>query len=69
MAEKKEKKRWHSSQRLERERKRTAEKPDKVRWKIHSKKIKEMKEEHKKKRRAHAANRKKLVEKGVIKQA
>jgi hypothetical protein len=69
MAEKKEKKRWSSTQRLARERKRTTEKPDKIRWKLHSKKIKEIKEEHKKKRKARKANRNKLIEKGVIKKA
>jgi hypothetical protein len=67
MSEKKERTRWTSGQRLERDSKKK-DKPDKIRWRLNSKKIKEMKEELRKKRKARNENRKKLIEKGVIKQ-
>ncbi len=69
MAEKKEKKRWTSKERLERENKRTTPKPDKIRWKLQLKKNKEIKKELMKKRKERIANKQKLIEKGVIKKA
>lgn len=69
MAAKKEKKRWTSTQRLERTIKKNTPKPDKLRWKIQLKNVKTMKTDLAKKRKERIANRKKLIEKGVIKQA
>jgi hypothetical protein len=59
--------RWSSVKRRERDLKKN-DKVDKPRWTIYSKKVKELKEELRKKRRARKANRLMLVEKGVIKQ-
>ena len=65
LAEKK--KRWTSVQRAEK--KKGKVKPDKIRWKLQLKKFREMKDAHKAKRQKAAENRKKLMEKGVIKKA
>ncbi len=58
--------RWSSKKRLERDLKSEA-KPDKPRWVIYSKKVKELKEDLRKKRRTKRANHKILLDKGVIK--
>ena len=60
------KKRWSSTDRKEKAKK---PKADKVRWFIQLKKVKDVKEAHKKLRQKKAANRLKLVEKGVVKAA
>lgn len=59
--------RWSSVKRRERDLAKK-DKVDKPRWTIYSKKVKELKEDLRKKRRKRKANYKMLVEKGVIKQ-
>lgn len=65
--DKKKKARWNSVQRAAK--KKGKVKPDKIRWKLVLKKFKEMKDAHKTKRQKSTENKKKLIEKGVIKQA
>ena len=57
--------RWTSVQRHERQN--GKEKPDKLRWRLKLKKIREIKDAHRKLRRQTKKNRQMLIDKGVIK--
>jgi hypothetical protein len=57
--------RWTSIQRLAK--KQGKEKPEKLRWRLRFKKIKEQKEAHRKLRQKRKKNRQMLIDKGVIK--
>ena len=57
--------RWTSVQR--REKRKGKEKPAKLRWRLRLKKIREIKDAHRKLRRQTKKNRQMLIDKGVIK--